>query len=296
MDGKVVKKKANVCRLKPYLEREKSEAPKQTHPDSPPVSPPPNKRRKVDDEAQKKKCQGLSPELLRVISERKELTDEHIQFAQQLLHTQFPTLDGLQLTVLSQNNGFCPVSSESIQIHHTGKFHWVTSCSIGGHIAVYDSKYTVGDLSPSLQVQLAQIYRLAIQEEDGDKCLEIKVPAVQQQRGKVDCGVFAVAYAFHAARGDDLRAIEFQQDRMRSHLLQCFKNKRLSPFPHTIRDQPWLQTAFPWHEIEIFCSCNLPEVYDNMVQCDQCEDWFHLCCEGLKSPPESDVWHCSTCS
>ena len=57
--GKVVKKKANACRLKPYCEREKSEAPncKQTHPDSPPVSPPPNKRRKADNERKaQKKC------------------------------------------------------------------------------------------------------------------------------------------------------------------------------------------------------------------------------------------------
>ena len=65
----------------------------------------------------------------------------------------FPTLDGLQPTVLSQNNGFCPVKSESIQVHHTGEFHWVT-CSIGGEIAVYESKYSVGDLPPSLNAQI----------------------------------------------------------------------------------------------------------------------------------------------
>ena len=62
LDGKVVKKKANVCRLKPYCKREKSEAPnsKQTRPDSPPVSPPPNKIRMVDDERKaQKKCHEL---------------------------------------------------------------------------------------------------------------------------------------------------------------------------------------------------------------------------------------------
>ena len=91
---------------------------------------------------------------LRETSERKEFTDEYIHIAQQLLHKQFPTLDGLQPTVPSQNNGFCSVKSESIQVHHTGEFHWVTSCSIGGEIAVHESKYSVGDLPPSLQAQI----------------------------------------------------------------------------------------------------------------------------------------------
>jgi len=110
----------------------------------------------------------------------------NIHFAHQLLQHQFPSLDGLQPTVLSQNNGFYPVTHESVQIHYTGHFHWVTSCSIGGEIQVYDSRFAVGPLSPSLQIQLAQIYRVSIQEEeDGDKFLTVKVPAVQQQTRKV---------------------------------------------------------------------------------------------------------------
>jgi len=38
----------------------------------------------------------------------------------------------LQPTVLSQNDGFYPVTHNSVQIHHTGQFHWGTSCSICG--------------------------------------------------------------------------------------------------------------------------------------------------------------------
>ena len=75
------------------------------------------------------------------------------------------------------------------------------------------------------QIQLAQIYRVSIQEEeDGDKFLTVKVPAVQQQTGKVDCGIFAIAFAYHAASGDNPAELQFQQERMRDHLLQCFKN------------------------------------------------------------------------
>ena len=165
-----------------------------------------------------------------------------------MLQQQFPVLNGLQSPLLSQNNGFCPVTSESIQIHHTGNFHWVTSCSIGGNIQLYDSRFKGGNLSSSLQVQLAQIYKTCItkeeDEEDGYKFLEINAPAVQLQQGVKDCGVFAIAFAYHAARGDNLSNIKFQQEKMRQYLVHCFKKKRLQPFPHTTLEKT-TQTNFP---------------------------------------------------
>ena len=123
------------------------------------------------------------------------------------------------------------------------------------------------------------------------------MPAVQQQTGKVDCGIFAIAFAYHAASGDDPAELQFQQERMRDHLLQCFKKKKLTSFPHTILAKQRKQDAFPYHEIEVFCDCIMPEVYDDMVQCEECEDWFHMHCVGLKSPPpESETWQCSKCT
>ena len=94
-------------------------------------------------------------------------------------------------------------------------------------------------MSSSLQVQLAQISTSCItkeegEEEDGYKFLQIEVAAVQMQQGETDCGLFAIAFAYHAARGDDLSKIKFHQEKVRKHLVQCFKKKRLEPFPHTI--------------------------------------------------------------
>ena len=78
-----------------------------------------------------------------------QLTDEHIHLAQRLLKKHFHHIDGLQPSVLSKTNGFTPVQHKAIQIHHVPA-HWVTSSSIGGNLAVYDSKFTGGDLSSSL--------------------------------------------------------------------------------------------------------------------------------------------------
>ena len=85
-------------------------------------------------------------------------------------------------------------------------------------------------MSSSLQVQLAQIYKTCItkeeDEEDGYKFLKINVPAVQLQQGVKDLGVFTIAFTYHAARGDNPSNTKFQQEKMRQHVVHCFKKKR----------------------------------------------------------------------
>ncbi len=61
--------------------------------------------------------------------------------------------------------------------------------------------------------------------------LAIHVPKLQWQSGASDCGVFAIAFAYHVARWDDVGDMEFDQGKMRSHLSNCFSNKKLLPFP-----------------------------------------------------------------
>ena len=114
------------------------------------------RKRVVDSDRAKKKHRmaAMSEKSLKQISDGKPLYDEHISFAEKLLKQQFPTLDGLQSPLLSQNNGFSPVQDESIQIHHTGMFHWVTSTSIGGNVQLFDSMFKGDGLSSSLQIQL----------------------------------------------------------------------------------------------------------------------------------------------
>ena len=54
---------------------------------------------------------------------------------------------------------------------------------------------------------------------------------VQQQDGQSDCGVFSIASAYHAARGDDISWLHYDQSQMRKHLINCFEREELSPFP-----------------------------------------------------------------
>ena len=236
----------------------------------------------------KKQGSKLTTEMREILTKGYMLTDEHIQLAQELLQTEFPELDGFQSTLLSQIDGFCPVRDEAIQIHHVAGNHWVASSSIGQTVTIFDSKFGGGELSSSLTHQLATVYRTLVKtsDEDGDEMdpiLEVNIPYVQQQQGKRDCGLFAIAFALHAAMGDDIKKITFDQPKMRCHLLECFEKKKLTRFP--LAEQ---KTAKKWNYLH-YCT------YGDMVQCDECEKWFHLKCVGLEELTTEENWSCNSC-
>lgn len=164
----------------------------------------------------------MTIKMKRVINSGKMLTDEHINLAQVLLASQFPSIDGWQNCLYSQVDGFTPVKHEAIQIHHISGNHWVTSSSLGSEINVYDSKYH-GKLDPSLTHQLALLYRpLADYADDDDYGEAAFLPHVQQQVGGVDCGLFAIAFAFHLALGDNLGKIVFDQSSIFLNVLKTY--------------------------------------------------------------------------
>ena len=103
----------------------------------------------------------------------KALTDAHMNAAQKLLSQQFPSIAGLQSSCLLQGNCFEKVTAQSIQIHNTGNFHWVTTTSIqlpsSCQAKLFDSR-TSGSLTSSLQTQIAQIYG---QSKHGKICVEV---------------------------------------------------------------------------------------------------------------------------
>ena len=147
-------------------------------------------------------------------------------------------------------------------------------------VTIYDSKYN-GELPPSLTHQLAIIYKQFADNDDDETFLNLNVPNVQQQTGVDDCGLFAIAFAVHAARGDCVGELDFDQAKMRSHVIKCFSQKKMLPFP--IIESKYCTSIkrhmfFPGRQIELFCECRMPETYDNMIQCDQC-------CTSLAVPP-----------
>ena len=84
---------------------------------------PPRKMRRVQ------KFPPFTTQMKEDIQKGKWLTDSHIHFAQSLLRVQFLHINGLQCTLLSENDAFDAQQHEALQIHFVVGNHWVASSS-----------------------------------------------------------------------------------------------------------------------------------------------------------------------
>ena len=159
-------------------------------------------------------------------------------------------------------------------------------------IRLYDSKSSP-KLNDSLQEQIAAIYK----EAANGNTLTVKAIPVQQQTGGVDCGLFSIAYAYHAALGEDLQRITFDQSKMRNHFIACLNQKCLKPFPPALERSEIKRNKARIFHIHLICICKLPESSDsNLIQCDQCREWYHFRCVNIEQKCIPDTWLCSGCN
>ena len=58
-----------------------------------------------------------------------------------------------------------------------------------------------------------------------------------------------------------------------------------------------LAKGLPFRQIDLFCTCLMPDTYGDMVACDECERWYHIKCVKLQQcPKEEEKWTCKDCS
>ena len=153
-----------------------------------------------------------------------DLNDCHINFAQYLLLTQFPTMRGLVLTLLQEKKIATKLPTGSVQIIHNSRHHhWLVATTKNctrNEVQICDSLYR----SPDAKVR--RIIKNLFQTTSNPSFIMLKM---QKQEGNHDCGVFAIAVATSLAHSTD--PVHFQQDQMRSHLHCCFENNKLTLFP-----------------------------------------------------------------
>ena len=144
----------------------------------------------------------LSQSELDIAREGRMLNDSHMTAASQLLKQQFPSIHGLQLTLLGQDLSFEPVDMPFIQILHVGGLHWINveACH-DSLIRVYDSLYPT--VSTSVQTQTASIMN------SQKSSVTFVAERTQFQRGGVDCGLFAIAYATDLCYGNNPAAYRY---------------------------------------------------------------------------------------
>ena len=121
-----------------------------------------------------------------------ELTDNDINFAQLLLKSQFPDIDGFRNT-LEQNKPFRKVSkcSKIMQVIFIRKCHWACILLNENRVFLYDSAYT------AVSTDTFQVISRLVQCTDSS--FNIEVMNIPKQSGAVDCGLYAHCSAYESS-------------------------------------------------------------------------------------------------
>ena len=144
--------------------------------------------------------------------------------AQYLIKCQFPLVGNLQNT-LKQQQLTIGCTANTIQIIHCNRRkHWIIASTKGcpaGEVNVYDTSFDKSDYESRCIVK--QIFLV----KDGNK---IKMVPIQKQKGTKDCGLFTIAIMTSLAY-ENPSDVTYKQNSLRSHLIECFKNKSMLLFP-----------------------------------------------------------------
>lgn len=176
--------------------------------------------------------------------------------------------------------------------------HWAclsNKFSTGNSVDLYDSLHTIPCKTGTILKQACCIMRLV---SNGQPSITINVIRVTPQVGSADCGLFAISMAHDLCSGVDPFSRRGVQDKMRPHLLQCFENLEILPFPnvprkglHTV-DRVMKSVSF-----KIYCVCRGPSSR-SMASCDICLEWFHPSCVTITEEVfinEDTEWICPSC-
>ena len=165
-----------------------------------------------------KSCSSICD--LDTITSGEMLSDIPINLAQQLLKKQFPSLNGLQSTLLQSKPRTGEVPDNKLQIIHSRGNHWIVASTVGctNTICVYDSLYNTLDKG-TLDVVM-NLFGSSM----------VKMMECQKQAGGRDCGLFAIAYATAISHGVDPTCMKMNQSTMRNHLSKCLKEGKLTLF------------------------------------------------------------------
>ena len=90
--------------------------------------------------------------------------------------------------------------------------------------------------------------------------------------------------------GIDVTSIRIDENKMRTHFLQCLEQGRFEPFPEKQTDYDTFFSLENIISVEILCRYRMPWVWYhiknaalNMADCDTCHQWYYRKCENLPS-------------
>ena len=235
-----------------------------------------------------------------LIDDKTWLDSVHIDAALTLLRRQFSDVNGLFNVEWGATLSFAKAGKKWIQIIHNGKDHWVcVAQGIHSDAAVVYDSLSAGSATFKQETHVINcISCLAWSQADE---LTILNMACDKQANDYDCGVYAVAFTTALAFGRDPSGIQFDAPRLRSHLIDCLRRNRISPFPMLNADMKRYDPPSAM-TLPLYCYCRRSDARLNrdwdMAKCrGNCSGWYHRICGHIPKSvfEEDDAWMCRLC-
>lgn len=172
------------------------------------------------------------------------LSDDVIDHAQMLIQHHFPQINGLYASAaaftldplnpdddrlfLQIINRSTPTQlSQMADYYRTAGSHWLVlsnfKTEFPGTLIGYDSLYKpASDFTKDLAEHLLSNY---------GPPHSLKFRRVQQQTDKFSCGLFAIAFAFSIAHGEDPGLVTYDVSQMGRWLIRCLEDQEVRLFP-----------------------------------------------------------------
>ena len=85
--------------------------------------------------------------------------------------------------------------------------------------------------------------------------IKVHVRPVQQQKNNIDCGIYAIAFAYFIVNNTHLSIAFLDETKLRKHLYFCFQNSKMAPFPLSSRKERKNKenTIF----LNLYCNCRM---------------------------------------
>ena len=136
-------------------------------------------------------------------------------------------------------------------------------------------------LNKNLVKQIARLRK----SEDAE--LRTISKAVQQQRNRYDCGIFAIAFATDIAHNHKPEQRTYNESVMRKHLLTQLENETMAPFSQ--QEKRVKHGKEVTHHFLLYSKCRVSPLEDDpkeskgffMAFCSVSGEWYHKRCENI---------------
>ena len=205
----------------------------------------------------------------------------------------YPGTDGFQSSLLFsalRRGGIVGTPKKPfVQILNINDNHWIAAGKnfCGSKVCIYDS------LNCTINNTTKQMLSWMLRPKA--PYFVIRKPAVQIQQSSSYCGVLALA--FSAALWEQIRPEEcqFEERKLRQRLYRALLEKRVPEFPFgKTQAKPERETD----QVEVHCICRTSHNNEVMLQCSNCNSWYHPNCVPVPSSAldtTAEEWYCPIC-